>query len=216
MSALTEIEAVLVAEHGKAGAPRPGTVRRSRRPRGHVSARPAGRPVVVPGVVQPRSSSMTEVIAAAPVVVIPAREVAEPRHAAARPGEARPGAAQPAAARPGAARRSVPSASGPAPLRLTRRGRFVLWGLVVVAVTGAALLVSLLASGGAEATNHGKPGAGYQGMHQIVVQPGQTLWSIASAAEPSADPRSVIQQIMTVNDLTGTKLPVGEELWVPR
>ena len=53
-------------------------------------------------------------------------------------------------------------------------------------------------------------------MHQIVVQPGQTLWSIASAAEPSADPRSVVQQIMTVNDLTGTKLPVGEELWVPR
>jgi LysM repeat protein len=53
-------------------------------------------------------------------------------------------------------------------------------------------------------------------MRQVVVQPGQTLWSIASAAEPSADPRGVIEQIMSVNDLTSTKLPVGEEIWVPR
>jgi hypothetical protein len=103
-----------------------------------------------------------------------------------------------------------------APVRLTRRGRIVVSTLVVTVVSMAVLLVLLLASGGAQATNHGRPGGAYQGMRQVVVQPGQTLWSIAAAAEPSADPRSVIQEIVSVNDLNGTNIAVGTELWVPR
>ena len=108
------------------------------------------------------------------------------------------------------------AAAAPGPLRLTRRGRVVLGSLIVMVVTVAALLISLIASGGAQATNHGRPGGAFHGMHQIVVQPGQTLWSIASAAEPSADPRSVVEQMMSVNALSSTTISAGEELWVPR
>ena len=57
---------------------------------------------------------------------------------------------------------------------------------------------------------------GDEGMHKIVVQPGQTLWSIASRAEPSADPRLVVQEIMTANALTGPAIVAGELLWIPR
>ena len=101
-------------------------------------------------------------------------------------------------------------------MRLTRRGRalLVLIGVAVIAV--AALLVSLAGAGGAQAANHGQPGGGYQGMHEIVVRPDQTLWSIASAAEPGADPRLVVQQIMSANAMTGTDIAVGQLLWVPR
>jgi LysM repeat protein len=53
-------------------------------------------------------------------------------------------------------------------------------------------------------------------MHEIVVRPGQTLWSIAAAAEPSADPRVVVQQIMTVNSLTSPQIEAGQLLWIPR
>lgn len=102
------------------------------------------------------------------------------------------------------------------PIRLTRRGRAVVVALVVTGLTIAVLLASVLASGGAQATNHGQAGAGYQGMHQIVVQPGQTLWSLASAAEPAADTRIVVQQIMTANKLTGPTISAGQLLWVPR
>jgi LysM domain len=104
---------------------------------------------------------------------------------------------------------------GRSPVRLTRRGRIVVAALVIVGATMAALLVTLLVSGGAQATNHGVARGGYQGMHQVVVLPGQTLWSIAAAAEPSADPRSVIQEIMTANALTSAGISAGQQLWVP-
>jgi len=91
----------------------------------------------------------------------------------------------------------------------------VVAALVIIGATMAALLITLLASGGAQATNHGAARGGYQGMHQVVVQPGQTLWSIAAAAEPSADPRTVIQRIMTANALAGPGISAGQQLWVP-
>ena len=123
---------------------------------------------------------------------------------------------------PSVARAGAPAAPPPAsarairaPLRLTRRGRIVVAALVIAGVMLAVLLITLLVSGGAQATNHGPARAGYQGMHQVVVQPGQTLWSIAAAAEPSADPRTVIQEIMSANALASPAIGVGQLLWVP-
>ena len=106
--------------------------------------------------------------------------------------------------------------AGQAPLRLTRRGRAVVATIVVAAVVALALAIALAAAGGARAASPGQPGAGHQGMHEIVVQSGQTLWSIASAAEPTADPRLVVPQIMAANGLTSTNVAVGQLLWVPR
>ena len=46
--------------------------------------------------------------------------------------------------------------------------------------------------------------------------PGQSLCSVAEAADPDADTRIVIQQIIDLNALTGTVVQPGERLWVPR
>jgi hypothetical protein len=128
----------------------------------------------------------------------------------------RPAAARPAAARPAAARSAAHAAGRPGPIRLTRRGRAVVAVLTILAGTAVALLLWLGLAGGAQASSHGQPaGAGYRGMTQIVVRPGQTLWSLAAAAEPSADPRIVIQQIIDANALGGTTIRAGELLWVP-
>jgi LysM domain len=125
------------------------------------------------------------------------------------------GVVEPAAV--GASRLPVISADerarGEGPVRLTSRGRAVVIGLAFAA---AVAVCTLLATGGAAAASHGSPGAGYQGMHQIVVRPGQTLWSIASAAEPTADPQSVIQQIETANSLSTSTIHAGQVLWVPK
>jgi LysM repeat protein len=86
-----------------------------------------------------------------------------------------------------------------------------------MAVTAMVTLFWLSVAGGAQAASHGAgAGAAYRGMTQVVVRPGQTLWSIASRAEPAADPRLVIQQIIEVNGLSGPVIQPGQSLWVPR
>lgn len=129
-----------------------------------------------------------------------------------RAGVSRAPFAPPAGPAPGA-RPAV--AARPGSLRLTRRGRLVVAVLALLLATIAITVASMTMSG-AQAANHGRSGGGYAGMHQIVVQPGQTLWSIAAAAEPSADPRRVVGQIMTANSMTSSAVQAGELLWVPK
>jgi Tfp pilus assembly protein FimV len=88
--------------------------------------------------------------------------------------------------------------------------------LAILLATVVVTVIGVAAPGGAQAANHGRVGAGYAGMHQIVVRPGQTLWSVAAQAEPSADPRLVISQIMTANSMTSTVVQAGQLLWVPK
>ena len=134
---------------------------------------------------------------------------AAPGHAAAAPGQVaqpQPARDQPARDRPA---RDQPAA---VPLRLTRRGR------VVVAVAAALLLaaLSLVVAASAQATNHPVARAAQQNLTQVTVRPGQSLWSVAESADPGADTRVVIQQIVELNGLTGAVVFAGQRLWVPR
>ena len=97
------------------------------------------------------------------------------------------------------------------PLRLTRRGR--------MAVTGvSALLIGALSVGlatAAQATRAGSPPPG-RPVARVAVQPGQSLWSLAEAYDPDADPRVVIGEIRQLNAMTGDQVRSGAVLWVPR
>jgi len=106
-----------------------------------------------------------------------------------------------------------PDQAASMPLRLTRRGR------AVVAVAAALLLaaLSLVIAASAQATNHlAPPGAAQQNLTQVTVRPGQSLWSVAENADPDADTRVVVQQIIELNGLTGSVVFAGQRLWVPR
>ncbi len=138
----------------------------------------------------------------------------EPRSSSIAPGHGLGAAGHGVAVGTVIARRDIRSSR--TPVRLTRRGRAVVACFLVASVTIGVLLISLLAAGRAQATNRGQARAGYQGMHQIVVRPGQTLWSIASAAEPWADTRVVVQEIITANSLNGVTISADQLLWVPR
>ena len=113
----------------------------------------------------------------------------------------------------GRAIRPRPRDTPVAPLRLTRRGR------VVVALAAALLVtvVSLLLAGVAQATNDGpSPRAARENLVQVIVRPGQSLWSVAESADPDQDTRAVIQQIIDLNSLNGDTVFAGQQLWVPR
>ncbi len=97
------------------------------------------------------------------------------------------------------------------PLRLTRRGK------IVVAVAAALLAagLSLVIAASAQATSHSS-GAAQQGLAKVTVRAGQSLWSVAESADPNADTRAVIQQIIELNGLSADAVMPGQSLWVPR
>lgn len=81
----------------------------------------------------------------------------------------------------------------------------VLIGLLATASSFQQPLVSAVAS------KHNHEGA-YQ---QIIVQPGDTLWGIASRLAQGQNQATVLEQILTYNDLENSDLEVGQTLYVP-
>jgi len=110
----------------------------------------------------------------------------------------------------GAVRRErsvAPSAE--APLRLTARGRRVLLFVVLLVVgVGLALMQADRASA------DGPTGAVEVVRH--VVQPGETLWDIASqVAGPGEDVRDVVLQLVDLNRLPSGGLMAGQSIVIP-
>ena len=108
--------------------------------------------------------------------------------------------------------RPAPSgASAHAPLRLTRRGRWVvravLVGLFALGVTVAVLLIARPAEAGTQVrpvpvTYH-------------MVLPGETLLEIAATVDPTSDARDVAVRIARLNALEGWGLQAGQRLALP-
>ncbi len=100
---------------------------------------------------------------------------------------------------------------------LTHRGRVVAacaFTSLAVAVLG---VVGVGAAGVAQAARSGPSlAAVHRNMREIVVRPGDTLWAIATRAQPTADPQATIQEIIEANALPGVDIQPGERLWVPR
>jgi hypothetical protein len=99
-----------------------------------------------------------------------------------------------------------------APLRLTRRGRIVVAVLAALILTGLSLAIAL----SAQATSQPGPAHATQGLAQVTVLPGQSLWAVAEKADPGADTRAVVQRVVELNSLSGAVVYAGQQLWVPR
>ena len=134
------------------------------------------------------------VAAAAPLAPVPARPVpAAPERAVPRP------LAGVAVLHPPAPER--------APVRLTRRGMVVL-SVALASLAGALVWVARASAPDAPAPRTAS--------HVVVVQPGDTLWDIAAAAAPGADPQAEVSRLMSRNHLTDAgQLRPGMQLQVP-
>jgi LysM domain len=92
-------------------------------------------------------------------------------------------------------------------VRLTRRGRALARVLATVLVVALLLLV---APGLARGVGPDRPAPRVT----YVVQPGDTLWSIARRVAPGQDPRPVVDGLVEANNVRGG-LQTGQELSVP-
>ena len=94
-----------------------------------------------------------------------------------------------------------------APVRLTRRGVAVL-SIAIASLAGGLVWVARASAPEAAAPRTAP--------HVVVVQPGDTLWGIAAAAAPGADPQAEVERLMRRNHLTDAgQLRPGMQLQVP-
>lgn len=97
----------------------------------------------------------------------------------------------------------------PSTIRLTRRGRLVVLGAGLAAALGLGLLGASLAVAGDQPEQ----------TRVVTVQPGQTLWDIASRAAArtgAGDTGSMMSHLEAINHLDSSSLQVGQHLRVPR
>ena len=93
-------------------------------------------------------------------------------------------------------------------VRLTRRGRLVVFLTSLLLVLGVAFMLA----GGAVGTGE----AGQPEPTEIVqVAPGDTLWGIASEIATDGDVRSMMNEIERLNALESAGLSAGQKLRVP-
>lgn len=95
-------------------------------------------------------------------------------------------------------------------LHLTKRGRSVFTALAATPLVIAALFFALN-GGGATASLNGSDVA----FEYVTVDAGETLWQLAESIAPAADPRDVIAEIMTLNQLQSSDVFAGQELAIP-
>lgn len=102
--------------------------------------------------------------------------------------------------------------TAPSALRLTRRGRLVIFALALMIV----LAMSVVFGGGSVATSErGEPSR----TEIMTVGQGDTLWAIASdiaADTGERDVRTVMAQIEDLNGLDSTMLQAGQQLRIPQ
>ena len=94
------------------------------------------------------------------------------------------------------------------PLRLTRRGRAVVLGLLVLVASLASAVLFTTASRAA-----GQPAAPAP---TVVVQPGDTLWDIAGRVMPRRDNRDAVAELRELNGLPDSRVQPGDVLVLPR
>ena len=94
------------------------------------------------------------------------------------------------------------------PLRLTRRGRAVVFVLLVLVASLCSAVLFTTASRADQSPAGPAP--------TIVVRPGDTLWDIATRTTPGQDGQVGVEELRRLNGLTDHQLSAGDVLILPR
>ena len=104
---------------------------------------------------------------------------------------------------------AVPDLTATPVLRLTRRGKAVVFTISLAII---AVLVIMFGS----STLAGDQAGALPDTTTVTVLPGNTLWEIAADANPNGDIRSTVDDILQLNSLpNASALQMGSEIAVP-
>jgi hypothetical protein len=103
----------------------------------------------------------------------------------------------------------VPAMRAPR-LRVTTRGRAVFTTLAAAPLVAIALFLGL--SGGNAAAGQD---ASVATLEYVSIAPGQSLWQLAEQVAPQADPREVVADILSLNQLDSADVQPGQRVAIP-
>ena len=95
-------------------------------------------------------------------------------------------------------------------LRITRRGRAALSVLGALPLIAGAFALGL--NGGGAVASGETSDVEFQ---YVTVRAGESLWSLAEEIAPDSDPRDVVSDIVSLNQLASAGLEPGQRLAVP-
>jgi hypothetical protein len=111
-------------------------------------------------------------------------------------------------------------------LHLTRRGRVVFTTLAAIPIAAVALALAL--NGGIAVAEGASVGAGLggntvvgvgvgvaTGFDYVTIRSGQSLWQLAETIAPTSDPRDVIAEIVSLNQLPSESVQPGQRIALP-
>ncbi len=100
-------------------------------------------------------------------------------------------------------------------LRLTARGRAVLTTLAAIPLVVAAFFIATnggSATASLDSTVNAADAASYQ---YVTISAGESLWAVAQRIAPTADPRDVIDDILSFNGMSSAELVPGQRIAIP-
>jgi hypothetical protein len=103
----------------------------------------------------------------------------------------------------------LPAAEPQTRLRITKRGRRLLVAMVALPLVIGAL-VAAISSGGAVATAEGVS----TDFTYVTMAQGESLWQLAQEIAPTADPRDVVAEIVSLNQIQG-EVQAGQKIAIP-
>ncbi|PPG87712.1 hypothetical protein C5C00_11860 [Rathayibacter rathayi] len=95
-------------------------------------------------------------------------------------------------------------------LRLTRRGRAVVAAFGALPVVAGAFAFGL--NGGGAVASSDQAAVEFQ---YVTVHAGESLWSLAEELAPQSDPRDVVDDILSLNQLSSAGVEPGQRLAIP-
>ena len=106
------------------------------------------------------------------------------------------------------------SPATPVRLTLTSRGRSVVMVSALILATST-FAATFSAFNGAVASTTSAASSTSVAAEEIIVQPGESYWSIARAIAPGRSTQDVIDQIHELNPFAGATLQAGTKISVP-
>lgn len=111
--------------------------------------------------------------------------------------------------------RSSGATAASARLRITRRGRLVLTTLVVSPLLALGVVAGVNATSAIATSVGAGSSAAVVDFEYVTINAGESLWQVAERIAPASDPRDVVADIVSLNQLTSSSVEAGQRVAIP-